>query len=274
MKNPDFSNIKLIVSDMDGTLLNSDHEVSPDFFDLVRILKTRGIRFAVASGRQYYSLVERMEPVKEDLIFIAENGAIVVEQGEEKLLVPMEGDFVHRIIREVKGLKGEKHLVLCGRKQAYIENTDPEFMEPFLNHYEKYEVVDDLLEVKDDVFLKVTICDLSGAEENSLPFVSHFKKEAQVKLAGKIWVDFTAKSAQKGNAVKRVQELYNIKKEETMSFGDYLNDVELFAQSGISYAVANAHEEVKAAAAFHTASNDDDGVEIILRELLKSEKVR
>lgn len=265
----DFSKIRLIVSDMDGTLLNSNHEVSPTFFGLFERLKKRDIRFAVASGRQYYSLMERMEPIKEDLIYIAENGAIVMENKEQKFIQPMDYEDIQELVRHIKSLGGRKYVVLCGRDRAYIDSTAPEFMEPFLNHYEKYDVVEDVSEVKDDVFLKLTICDLDGAEENSLPDVQHFKDHLQVKLAGEIWVDFNHKDAQKGNALKAIQKAHNISKEETMAFGDYLNDIELFEHSAIGYAVENAHPDVKKAAEFTTKSNDENGVELVLEDLLK-----
>ncbi len=258
---------------MDGTLLNSDHEVSEQFFELFKRLREKNILFAVASGRQYYSLMERMEPVKDDLIYIAENGAIVMEGEEQKFIRPMEPEMVKKLISAVKQLDN-KYLVLCGRKQAYIESTAPEFMKPFLEHYEKYQVVDDLQKVEDDVFLKVTICDLSGAEENSLPHVKHFEKDLQVKLSGKIWIDFNAKDAQKGNALMAVQQQHGITKEETMAFGDYLNDLELFEHAGIGYAVENAHPDVKKAAEFTTKSNDENGVEAVLQEMLSQIKIQ
>lgn len=268
----DYSKIRLIVSDMDGTLLNSNHQVSDRFFSAFEKLKNQGIKFAVASGRQYYSLRERMEPVKDDMIFIAENGAIVMENEEERHLVPMKIELVHQIVKEVRAIGG-KYLILCGKKQAYIENEAPEFMQPFLNHYEKYKVVEDLLQVSNDVILKVTICDLDGAEEHSLPHLHHFKKDLQVKLSGEIWIDFNAMEAQKGNALKALQEKLEISKEETMVFGDYLNDLEMFKHAAIGYAVANAHPDVKKAAAFTTGSNDEYGVELILEELLECKTV-
>lgn len=265
----DYSKIQLIVSDMDGTLLNSQHEVSPQFLKIFKELQEQGIKFAVASGRQYYSLMERMDAIKDELIYLAENGAIVMYKEKQLHIVPMERKVVHEVIKAVRELDS-KYLILCGREQAYIEKTDPEFMEPFLNHYEKYKVVEDLLKVEDDVILKLTVCDLAGAEENSLPHLKHFKDRLQVKLSGKIWIDFNDKEAQKGNALKAVQEQMNIKEEETIAFGDYLNDIELFQHSGYSYAMENAHDEVKAIATHHAGSNDDLGVEKVLEDFLES----
>lgn len=263
----DLTGIKLIITDMDGTLLTGKGELDPGFYPILQKVREHDILFAVASGRQYYSLLAKLETVQEGLIFVAENGAIIMENDEQKHIQPIERERVMEVINTVRNIGG-KYIVLCGRKSAYIEQTDPQFMDPFLRHYEKYEVVPDLTQVEDDDFLKITICDLSGAEANSFPHVKHLQEEFQVKLSGKIWIDFTHKKAQKGNALKRIQELKNITEEETISFGDYLNDIELFDHSAYSFAMGNAHQEVKDAAKYSALSNDELGVLKVLQELL------
>ena len=269
----DLSGVKLVVTDMDGTLLNAKGELNEEFPAIFHQLKEKNIRFAVASGRQYYSLVEKFRPVLDDLIFIAENGAIVMEKSEEKFSMPMAREKAMEILEVVRDL-GDKYLILCGKKAAYIEDTNPEFMNPFLQHYDKYEVVEDLTQVEDDEILKVTICDLAGAEQNSLPYVKHFETDLQVKLSGEIWIDFTDKEAQKGNALSRVQQYYGISPQETMVFGDYFNDLEMFSQADFSFAMENAHEEVKPHARYKAASNEEGGVEQVLRKLLEAVEPR
>lgn len=253
---------------MDGTLLNSNSELSEKFLEVFEALRKKDIRFAVASGRQYYSLLDKMHFVKEHISFIAENGAIVMENGTEVFLRPMDRQIAHKVIDQVREI-GNKHLILCGKEKAYVESTAPEFMGPFLRHYKKYEVVEDLKKVENDVILKITICDLEGAEEKSFPKVKHFQDELQVKVSGKIWVDFNDKEAQKGNALVALQKKHGITKEQTMAFGDYLNDLELFEHAAIGYAVENAHPEVKKAAGNSTKSNDENGVELVLEKLLQ-----
>ena len=265
------SRVKLVVTDMDGTLLNSRGDLDVRFFGLVRDLKSHGLKIAVASGRQYYSLVNKLQEVEEELIFIAENGSIVMEGEKQLHIQPMSKELAMEIVRCLKKIGG-KYIIVCGRKSAYIEQTDPRFMKPFLMHYDKYEVVDDLLAVEGDDFLKVTVCDLEGAEENTLPHVEHLKGDLQVKLSGDIWVDFTHILAQKGNALLKLQDIYDIPPEETISFGDYLNDLELFDHSYFSYAMANAHEEVIEKATFKAKSNDEGGVLLVLEELVEGLK--
>ena len=65
--------IKFIATDMDGTLLNSKKELSPEFYDVFEELKKRNILFAAASGRQYYTLAKEFNDIKDDMLFIAEN---------------------------------------------------------------------------------------------------------------------------------------------------------------------------------------------------------
>jgi len=84
----DLSKVKLVVSDMDGTLLNSKHQVSSRFFTLFEALKKKGVMFAAASGRQYHSIVEKLAPIRDDIFVIAENGALVKDQDLE-LLMPI-----------------------------------------------------------------------------------------------------------------------------------------------------------------------------------------
>lgn len=74
--------IKLIVTDIDGTLLDNDKNLPQDFWHTEEKLSAKNILFAAASGRQYYNLQELFSPISERCIFIAENGAMVMFRGE------------------------------------------------------------------------------------------------------------------------------------------------------------------------------------------------
>ncbi len=102
------------------------------------------------------------------------------------------------------------------------------------------------------------------------PVVKHLEDILQIKISGNNWVDIANPKANKGEAVQLLQEKFGVSKEETMVFGDYNNDLEMIDQAFFSYAMANAHENVKQAARFQTRSNNESGVEIILQELIKA----
>ena len=259
--------IKLVASDMDGTLLNSQHELNPEFFDLFHQMKTKGILFVAASGRQYFNIMNRFKSIKDDIIFIAENGSYVMYQGEEILVQAMEREVAMEQIITSKSIDNS-FVILCGKKCAYIENDHPDFMRHVKIYYDKYQVVEDLLKVQDDQFLKIAICNFAGSENNSYPYFKNKKDSLQLKVSGNIWLDISHWMANKGRAMNVVQKKFGISLQETMVFGDYLNDLEMMQQASFSYAMENAHPDIIKAARYLAKSNDDNGVCIILQKML------
>ena len=94
--------IKLIASDLDGTLLKEGTmDINPEIYDIIRKLKAKGIVFAAVSGREYDSIERVFAPVKDDIYFIAGNGGIISYQGEiiEKMAIP--ADILKEVVEDV-----------------------------------------------------------------------------------------------------------------------------------------------------------------------------
>lgn len=258
--------IKMIASDMDGTLLNSNHEWSPSFMTELKKLTDKGILFVAASGRQYYNLKNRFEEVEEQIAFAAENGSYVVCRGKELMVESLDAATVLELIRVARTIP-DIHILLCGKRKAYIESTEPELLKNFTQFFDRYEVVDALESVAGEDILKVTICDLNDSETHSYPYFKEWEDRVLVKVSGKIWLDLSHKNANKGQAIACLQAHLGITPHETMVFGDYLNDLEMMQGAYYSYAMANAHPLLKEKARFHTDSNDNDGVVKVLRKV-------
>lgn len=258
--------IKLIATDMDGTLLDSNNKINPEFYEVFEKLKEKDIIFAAASGRQYYNLVDRFKDIKDNMMFIAENGTFVIHKGKEILLNSLDKKIALELIKIGQTIENA-YVILCGKKAAYIDNTDERFMEQVNKYYAKVKIVDDLSKVDDDI-LKVTICDFNGSEGNSYKFYTQYKDKIQIAVAGEIWLDMMAKGVNKGLAINKLQELLDIKYEETMVFGDYLNDLEMMHSAYHSYAMENAHSDLKKVARFRAKSNDENGVVSAIKEKL------
>lgn len=254
---------------MDGTLLNAKHELSPDFFPLFDQMKEKGLLFAAASGRQFYNLLNRFENIREDVIFIAENGSYVVYKGEDLLVQAMDPGIVREQLAIARKIP-DAYTILCGKKRAYVESEAPRFIDNLQMYYDKYEVVEDLLKVADDQFLKIAICDMAGSESNSYSYFKHMQNQLQVKVSGSIWLDLSHQLANKGRAIEALQMKYGITLDETMVFGDYLNDLEMMQQASFSFAMENAHPDIKTAARFLTKSNEEHGVTTVLQQMLDS----
>lgn len=258
--------IKLIATDMDGTLLNSNNEIQDGFYEVFNEIKEKGIIFAAASGRQYYNLLERFKGIDENMMFIAENGTFVVYKGEELIVNSLDINLARELIKVGRTIKNS-YVILCGKNSAYIESSDDRIIEQTKKYYTRYEVVSDLTKIEDDI-LKVTICDFSGSENNSNKYFDDYRNKAQICVSGEIWLDITANGVNKGLAIKEIQERLDIKFEETMVFGDYLNDLEMMGSAYHSYAMENAHDDLKKAARFIAKSNDDSGVVHAIRTIL------
>ncbi|MBA9078927.1 HAD family hydrolase [Rufibacter quisquiliarum] len=263
----DFSNIKLIASDMDGTLLNSQHQLSDTFYPVYLALKEKGILFAAASGRQYHNLLNLFQPIKDEIIFMAENGSYVMYKGQEILVQALEPEQVPALLQKAKSVP-DTHIVLCGKKTAYVDSSHPAFLEQVELYYDEVQVVEDLLQVTDDQFLKIAICDLAGAEENSNTYFQEEREYLQVTVSGKIWLDLCHRLANKGHAMEIIQKQFGVTGEESMAFGDFLNDRQLLQKVHYSFAMANAHPEIKEVARFQTQSNDENGVLAILQQVV------
>ncbi|MBT8320042.1 MAG: Cof-type HAD-IIB family hydrolase [Eudoraea sp.] len=262
----DLSGVKLVVMDMDGTLLNTDHQVSSYFFQLYDALTARGIRFAAASGRQHNSIADKLSPIKDEIFIIAENGALVTDRGTEILSIPLQPEIKNRILDVVTELEGAKP-VLCTKDNAYVLVSHAAFQEKLKEYYTHFDLLPDL-KTFDGVVMKIAIFHFDGSETHLYPSVREFESELKVKVSGENWLDLSHLNAHKGFALSLIQDTYSISKEETMVFGDYNNDLEMLSQASFSFAMANAHPNVLRAARYTTLSNNEMGVERILEQLL------
>ncbi len=251
---------------MDGTLLNSKHEVSPRFFEIYEELKKKNIAFVAASGRQYHSMVDKLESIKNEILVIAENGALIKKQEKTLLTTPINTSEVNRILDTVRPLENV-HPVLCCQNNAFVGGDSNEFIDMLREYYSEFEIVENQKQVDEEV-LKIAIYHFKNSEKYIYPNVKHLEGDLKVKVSGANWVDVSDLNAHKGYALKKVMDDFQIASNEIMVFGDYNNDLEMLELSDYSFAMANAHPNVLKTAKYTTHSNDDFGVERILEKLL------
>ncbi len=256
---------------MDGTLLNTKGEVSQLFFDQFEALQKLGVTFVAASGRQYYSIIDKLRSIKDDIYVIAENGALTMHQDKELQTTEIDRNTYLELLAITEKLEGSQ-VILCGRKKGYILDYGQDFIDMFTEYYDRYEVVENLAQVTEDQYLKIAICNLRGAEKYLYPALKHLEHRLKVKVSGEIWLDLSHRDANKGYALSQLQQSLGILPEQTMVFGDYNNDLEMMSQATYSFAMENAHSNVKAVANFTTKSNDENGVEYMLAKMINAKK--
>lgn len=262
---------KLIISDIDGTLVpdgSGEGVINPEYFDVIRDLRSRGILFAACSGRQFVSMRKVFAPVADDIFFICEGGGFVCT-GEREVLhsctLPM--DTVKEIVHDAKQIP-QIDIMVAGIKRSYCRSEDSELYRWLVNSY-GFDIlaVGDLEKGVDDEVAKVSLYHHNAAEELTKDtFVPKWERRVKTTLAGIQWLDCVSKDSGKGTALAFLQKHLNVQPEETCIFGDNQNDMEMFAY-GTSYAVANARDEVQKAADHICPPMEEDGVLSVLKKI-------
>ena len=253
--------IKLIFSDMDGTLLDENGKLPVEFADLMAKLKARNVAFCPASGRQYYSLADSFAEYADQFIFLSDNGTMVRQHGQEIFSNVMDKKTAIDLLNSVNDIAGIYN-VYCGKKKAYLlkAKNPQKYMDELGKYFRTIELVDDFAAV-DDEPIKTSFFTAQGdADTKIYPLFKAQEKSMQVVLASAYWVDITNKGANKGLAVKEIQRRLNIRPDECVAFGDYMNDKEMLEAVYYSYAMANAYPAIKAIARFEAPSNAEHGV--------------
>lgn len=266
----DLSQIKLVVTDMDGTLLNSNHEVSTQFLELFKQLKQHHIIFVAASGRPYYGITDKLNEIKSQIIIVAENGGIVVDNDNILLSIPINKNNLHKI-EDLIYSNFHIHPIYCTKSKAYFKSNSNGFIKLLSEYYPNFSVINSINEIEEDI-IKIALYHHEDSEKHIFPLFENLTTEYKIIISGKHWVDISDNDANKGNAIELLQKSYNISIEETIAFGDYNNDIEMLKRASFSFAMENAHQNVKDTANYNTKSNDDFGVEVILKELIKQKK--
>lgn len=259
---PDLADLRLIVTDMDGSLLDPRGRVPEGLWPLLDELERRGIAFCPASGRQYANLRSVLGDRGADLFYIAENGAHVVHRDQEVSTDPLPASDVPAVVGRVRALVADDRdvgMVLCGQRSAYVERRDDAFLAHATRHYTALEQVDDLLAVTDTV-LKIAVFDFGSVEERTAPAFADLPDHLRVLVSGQHWLDVMSVDADKGHGLRRVQEALGVTAEQTMAFGDYLNDAGMLREARWSVAMDNAHPTLRAAARYVAPANSRDGV--------------
>lgn len=251
--------IKLIATDMDGTLLDENGNLPQDFFEVLEKLNEKNIKFVVASGRSYSTLYKNFNPKSDNLDYICDNGSYVILNNKAPVINGLDKEVVNKVIKACENIDNIV-VILCGVNGAYHMPCPEKFLKEIDKYYINKNIVADLYSVNDTIF-KIAICDLNNSAQNSYKVLSPlFGDENKVVISGTIWLDINGKNVNKGVALKEIQEYYNISYEETMVFGDFYNDIEMLKEGYFSFVMENANEDMKKHGNFIAKSNKEYGV--------------
>ncbi len=260
---------KLVVTDMDGTLLDDNGTIPDNFWPLLDRLHNHGITFAVASGRQRQTLQHQFRHTSAPIAYIAENGGVVAHGNNIVSTASIPRENALRLLNII-----ESHpdinwgLVVCRVDGAYASWRDETFIAQLNKYYRVHHLVDNLRDYLNDQVVKLSVYILDDAETVALPLINPLRDVLSPAVSAKHWVDIMNHGTNKGIALTALANSLGLSRNQTLAFGDYLNDFELLEAAGTAVAMANAHPRIKEIADKLAPSNNDHGVITVLERLL------
>ena len=287
--------IKVIASDMDGTLLNDDHRLAPETLEAVRRACDAGIRFMLATGRNFRGAMEVIKDADLYCDYIVGSGAEV--RNPEKQVVftaPIDLDLCAEIYETLQ--KYPVSLVFSTDDYDDSIGSEEEIEESFIRQLKVFHLDKDIDEVqakKEPLYEQIKkmtkkISDFEELREAGVPVYKIFLFSGDIPMLKRIWaeleqnediavassfetnLEITDVKAQKGPVLKQYIESLGYKMEEVMVLGDSMNDYSMLSMDfGAVVAMENAVPEVKAVAGYVTKSNEDLGAAHAIYKVLE-----
>lgn len=258
--------IRLIASDLDGTLLqNGAQSLPPAVIPFIERLATEyGILFVAASGRQYPNLVRLFGSASKHMAFICENGSLVFYKDELLIRHPMEAETAIAISYDILSLPGCE-VQISGERRTYLMPKEDAFYDRMVNHVKNDVVLISNPEEYPDNYYKVSAYEASGIAEGHGPeLIERHKGKAMCTISGHAWIDFVAPDVNKGRALTELIARLGIDASECAAFGDNYNDLEMLSAVKYGYVMNNAKPEIKNRFHYHC-----DDVVSAIQELLQ-----
>lgn len=253
--------IKLIVTDMDGTFLNSRGDYNRELFrTVVETMREHDVMFAPCTGKQVERVEELLGEYSQDFWILGDSATRIKHQGEYVYQSLLNNDLGLNIIKHLESIEGSHIVIACTPQFAAIKRDTPEHLRRLVRRsYTEVKLVESYDEIGAD-FVKITVYDEKKQCPAIRPQLNAFDEQAYIVVSEDAWIDIANVGVHKGTTVEKLQSIIGATEAETMVFGDGLNDIELMERAHFSFAMRNAFEETKAAANYITRSNDEDGV--------------
>ena len=240
--------ITTIISDLDGTLLGEKKELDPVLFSVIGELKRNGVEFVAASGRQYKNMRLMFEPIAEVLPFICENGSLVVKNDKTLYVECIPKELAFELLEDMASIPGTETIVSSDR-ELYTLACRESFIR-YMRDLFKPEImtVEDYREIPGE-FNKLSIWWPEGIPDVEEKWF-HEKYDGRLLAtdSGNGWLDFTMEGVNKGAALRHLAALEGFSLQEALCFGDSENDIPMFRECALSFAMERSRSHVKTAA--------------------------
>ena len=243
--------IKMVVTDIDGTILKKDFTISNNVINTIKKLTQNNIKVVLATGRMYCAAVKIANMLDINTPLICYQGALIKNfyNNDNTLYIdPVKPNLAFEILNVLKTKNIHTNLYLNDR--LFCEN-DNQIIKDYTNkRLIPYSEVNKILAIDND---SQVIENLTSELKNK------YNDSLYVVRSTKNFCEISSKNSNKGLAVKFLANLFKINKNEILAIGDEDNDIDLLKSADYKIAMGNASEKLKANADFITKSIDEDG---------------
>lgn len=261
--------VKLIASDMDGTLLDENGQVPPETFDLILALREHGVRFVASSGRRYDRLCDFFSPVKDRMDFVASNGAQVFADGVQIDREVYSHLAIRRLAKTV-AMFPNMHLALFDRTKSYLLDDEDKFVREVDKDLPNVERIYELPSPQVSIIKASIFCDDGNVMDNAYVLQRELGGLFTFAPSGSSYIDAMQPGISKASGIAQVMEYHGIDASEVMAFGDAMNDYEIIRFVGTGCAMANGRPALRAVADRVISSNVEHAVQSEMRRVLES----
>jgi Cof subfamily protein (haloacid dehalogenase superfamily) len=262
--------IRLVLSDVDGTLVTSDKKLTAESIAAVAQLHEAGILFAVTSGRPPKGLTMLIEPLSLTTPLGGFNGGLMTDE-ELNILqeLTIKDDLVGPII-DVLSAHGLSVWVYQGTDWFVLDRDGPHVAHESEVCQFGPSVVKSFDAIRGDIIKVVGVSDDTDAMAKATAALDVFVGDVSATNSQTYYLDVTHHDANKGKVVAYLAERYGLDRHEIATIGDMANDILMFNCSGVSIAMGNASDEVKATATYSTEENNDNGFALAIEKYILS----
>ena len=270
--------IKIIATDMDGTLLDPRGQLDlPRLEKILDKLDHRGVRFVIATGNEVHRMRQLLGHLAERVVLVVANGARIFENNELLQAQTWDDAMVDRALSHFKGRECQDQFVVTAMNGGFVKKGTvftelDKFMTPEMIEklYQRMQFVN---EFDSNLFGGVLKMSMVVGEERSDSVLQEindlFDGHVRAVSSGYGCIDILQDGIHKAWGLEELLRRWNLKPEQIMAFGDSENDIEMLELAGISYAMENAEEAVKEIATKVAPANSQAGVYKVLENWLE-----
>lgn len=261
----------ILITDLDGTLANSEHKVSQKNKEAIEHFVAQGGHFAVATGRTKKNVIPYMAGLVVNTPCILYNGGALFSWQEQRFLKikHMESAYLADFLKRCIVLFPQMCIEIFTVEELYVV-TDPANVDEHMKREKQEFVYAEIDHILEKSWIKIILCDSHEhllASRELLPLF-HLEDKTNNFFSAVTYLELVGKQVSKGNMLSELMNMKEYHGKKVIATGDFQNDIEMLQLADWAVAPANAQEDVKKIADVIAVSNDDDLMHDIIYRII------